>query len=114
MRIDDYRFGRIVVDGKVFTNDVILLPDGCVISDWWRREGHLLQVCDIEKHLRDDVKVLIVGRGANGCMVVADEVYKWAGCRGMDVVALVTGDAVAEFDRRADEASIAGAFHLTC
>ncbi|RKY13461.1 MAG: hypothetical protein DRP82_05365, partial [Planctomycetota bacterium] len=46
--------------------------------------------------MSDDIRVLIVGKGANGCMVVADEVYEWAGRRGMDVVALLTRDAVAE------------------
>ena len=114
MRVEDYSFGRIVVDGRAYTNDIIVLPNGGVVSDWWRKEGHVLQVCDVEKHLRDEVKVLIVGRGADGCMVVADEVYEWASRRGIDVVALLTGDAVAEFNRRADEDGVAGAFHLTC
>ena len=114
MRVEDYRFGRIVVDGKAYTNDIIVLSNGGVVSDWWRKEGHVLQVCDIEKYLSGDVKVLIVGQGASGCMVVADEVYEWGKRRGIDVVALLTGDAVVEFNRRADEGSVAGAFHLTC
>ena len=114
MRVEDYRFGRIVVDGKVYINDIIVLPDGGVVSDWWRKDGHVLQVCDIERHLRNDVKVLVVGRGASGCMVVADEVCEWCRRRGMDVVALLTADAVVEFNRRANEDGVAGAFHLTC
>jgi len=27
MHISDYRFGRIVIDGKTYTSDVIVYPD---------------------------------------------------------------------------------------
>jgi hypothetical protein len=35
-KIDDYDFGRIVVDGVEQTRDVILLA-GRVVPNWWRR-----------------------------------------------------------------------------
>ena len=38
-KIDDYDFGRIVVDGLEQTRDVILLP-GRVVLNWWRQDGH--------------------------------------------------------------------------
>jgi hypothetical protein len=38
-RIDHYEFGRIVVDGREVTNDLIILP-GRVVRNWWRQEGH--------------------------------------------------------------------------
>jgi hypothetical protein len=36
-KIDDYDFGRIVVDGLEQTRDVILLP-GRVVLNWWRQD----------------------------------------------------------------------------
>ena len=31
--IDDYRFGRIVIDGRAYTSDLILLPHR-VVENW--------------------------------------------------------------------------------
>src|SRR5438552_3119615 len=44
-RIDDYRFGRVVVDGEEQTRDVIVLPER-VLRDWWRADGHRLVLAD--------------------------------------------------------------------
>ena len=40
-RLDGYQFGRIVVDGRQETRDLVVLPDG-VVRDWRRRDGHAL------------------------------------------------------------------------
>ncbi len=47
MRITLYDFGKIVVDGETHTRDVIIHP-GRVEGSWWRKEGHRLQVDDLE------------------------------------------------------------------
>jgi len=36
--IDGYSFGRIVVEGKEYTSDLIIYPDH-IQGDWWREEG---------------------------------------------------------------------------
>jgi hypothetical protein len=45
-RLEDYSFGRIVVDGEEQTRDLIVLPHR-VLTNWWRREGHSLAVEDL-------------------------------------------------------------------
>jgi hypothetical protein len=45
-RIDHYEFGRIVIDGREETRDLIILPDRMVLN-WWRQEGHALVVDDL-------------------------------------------------------------------
>ena len=45
-RLEDYSFGRLVVDGEEQTNDVIVLP-GRVVTNWWRKEGHSLAMEDL-------------------------------------------------------------------
>jgi hypothetical protein len=42
-RIDHYEFGRIIIDGREETKDLIILPDR-VVRNWWRQEGHALVV----------------------------------------------------------------------
>ena len=45
-RIEGYSFGSISVDGRRYKSDLIIYPDR-VRSDWWRKEGHQLQLEDI-------------------------------------------------------------------
>jgi hypothetical protein len=47
-RIDHYEFGRIVVDGRQETTDLIILPDR-VVRNWWRQQGHALVVDDLRE-----------------------------------------------------------------
>jgi hypothetical protein len=49
-RIDHYEFGRIVVDGREETHDLIILPNR-VVWNWWRQEGHALVVDDLREVL---------------------------------------------------------------
>jgi hypothetical protein len=34
-RLENYSFGRLMVDGQEHTRDLIVLPER-VVSDWWR------------------------------------------------------------------------------
>jgi hypothetical protein len=69
--IDSYESGRIVIDGAVYTNDVIIFPDR-VDGSWWRKEGHNLDIIDIEAVIEEKPDVMIVGTGINGLMRVPD------------------------------------------
>jgi hypothetical protein len=66
-RIDHYEFGRIVVDGREETRDLIILPNR-VVRNWWRQEGHALVVDDLREVLDELPSQLVVGTGANGRM----------------------------------------------
>ena len=62
MKIQNYEFGRVKIDGETYNNDVIILPDR-VVPDWWRKSGHEVHIEDIEEILRAAPEVLIVGTG---------------------------------------------------
>jgi hypothetical protein len=66
-RIDHYEFGRIVVDGREETKDLVILPSRGV-RNWWRREGNALVLDDLVEVLGELPSRLIVGTGANGRM----------------------------------------------
>ena len=38
-KIEDYRFGQMIIDGRTYTRNLVLLPDR-VMANWWRKEGH--------------------------------------------------------------------------
>ena len=67
MKIDSYSFGRIVINGKTYTSDVIIYPDR-VHAPWWRKDGHLLQLADLAEALQAKPDVLVIGTGYAGVM----------------------------------------------
>jgi len=111
-RIDHYEFGRIVVDGREETRDLIILPDR-VVRDWWRQDGHALVVDDLGEVLDELPSHLVVGTGANGRMRPDPDTVRQLQERGMTVEVLPTGQAVRRFGEL-DSASTAAAFHPTC
>jgi hypothetical protein len=114
-RIQDYEFGRIVVDGREHSRDVIVLPDR-VVGDWWRRDGHSLVIEDLDDVLDELPGRLVVGCGAHGRLHLHPSVIEALRERGVEVEALPTEEAVHRYEelRSRDPAGTAAALHLTC
>ena len=111
-RIDQYEFGRIVVDGREETRDLIILPDR-VVRNWWRRDGHALVLDDLAEVLDELPVHLVVGTGASGRMRPDAATLRRLQQQGVTVEALPTGQAVRRFGEL-DPARTAAALHLTC
>lgn len=112
-QIESYQFGRIVVDGREYTADLILLP-GRIVPGWWRQEGHVLHVADLDAVLGAAPDVLIVGQGAYSRMEVPDETARAVRSAGIELIVLPTREAVKEYNARAAGQRVAAALHLTC
>lgn len=110
--IEDYRFGRVVIDGEEHTKDVIVLP-GRVVPNWWRKEGHSLVVEDLDEILTELPSHLVVGTGAYGRMKPDRKALEDLEERGVTVEALPTDNAIRRY-RELDPARTAAALHLTC
>jgi hypothetical protein len=111
-RLDGYSFGRILVDGREESRDVIVLPNR-VVRNWWRRDGHALVLEDLEEVLDELPERLVVGIGASGQMRPDREALERLGERGVEVEVLPTGEAVRRFGEL-DPERTAAALHLTC
>ncbi|MGB2754073.1 MAG: Mth938-like domain-containing protein [Phycisphaerae bacterium] len=114
MHIHEYEFGRMVVDGKTYRKDLILLPEG-VREDWWREEGHSLSKADLTDVFEAKPGVLVVGTGAHGVMGVPPAVCRALEEAGIQAIIERTGEAVGRYNALAAAGTrVAGAFHLTC
>ncbi len=114
MRIDNYSFGRIVIDGTDYTSDVIIYPDR-LDATWWRQEGHLLVPEDLSAVLAHPPEVLVIGTGHNGVMQVPRKTTEALRQKGIEVHILPTGGAVTLFNRlQREHARVVAALHLTC
>ena len=116
--ISHYSFGSLSFKGKTYNRDLIIIKtsDGeKIFSNWWRKEGHRLQVEDLDEVWKSPVEVLIVGTGAYGVMKVAPEVERKAKELNIKLEAYPTEKAVKRFNELySKNISVAGAFHLTC
>ena len=114
MKITNYSFGHIEVDGLAYSSDVIITPEG-VQNGWWRKEGHLLQLEDIGGILQKRPDVLVVGRGESAKMRVDAAVWETLSKMGIELIAAPTEQACDEFNRFMEQGKkVVAALHLTC
>lgn len=111
--IDAYDFGRIVVNGKAYTGDVIIFPDG-VKANWWRKEGHALHIEDIESVVKAKPEVLILGTGKYGILKVSAQTREYIESQGIAVIIEPTDKACEVYNEISQDKKAVAALHLTC
>jgi hypothetical protein len=112
--IEQYTFGKIVINGKTYHSDIIIFGD-TVRDDWWRRKGHELCVADIEKAIEEfRPTVMVVGTGKFGLMKVLPETDSFLQSRQMRLIANKTEKAWETYNSLLNSEKVLGAFHLTC
>jgi len=97
MRIDSYEFGRVVIEGAGFTNDVIIVG-GAVHGEWWRKEGHVIRPEDLRLVIEAGPSILVVGCGAYGMCKVAERARQVLEAEGIEVEEYGTAEAVRRFN----------------
>lgn len=112
--IEDYQFGKIIVNGRPYTSDIIIFGD-TVWSKWWRNQGHELCISDIKYAVDDfDPTVVVVGTGRFGMMKVLQETVSFLESRSIQLIIKKTAKACKTFNNLANSEKVLGAFHLTC
>jgi len=111
--IQGYDFGKMVVDGRVYSADLVLLPDR-INPFWWRQEGHTLSPADLQDVLAEEIEVLVIGTGFFGLLKVSREVKRAAAAKGIELVVEKTKTAAQRYNELVARRRTAGVFHLTC
>jgi len=113
-RIEHYCFGSMQIGGKLYNKDLIIFP-GSVRVNWRRREGHVLNVADLQEILDSQPELVIIGTGASGQMQIHPAARKALEERGIRYVVRNTEEAKDIYNRQIERVSkVVGAFHLTC
>ncbi len=113
MKIENYEFGKIVIDGKKYTSDLLIFENE-IKSNWWRKEGHFLHLEDLNWVLNKKPNLIIIGTGNSGVMKVPQNLIEKLNKRGIKVIDQKTQKAVKTFNEKRNEKNIAAGFHLTC
>lgn len=108
--IEDYAFGRITINGIVYTSDIIIA--GGSIHSWWRKQGHVLNPEDLTLVLKANPQTLVVGTGAYELMKIPEKTKKFLERHNITLIAEKTEKAVEIFNNVTGKK--AAALHLTC
>lgn len=111
--IEHYSFGRIVINGKTYTQDLLIFPER-VNPSWWRKEGHLLHLEDLEEVIKEKPELLIIGTGYHGMLKVPEELSSALREKGMEVIIKKTAEAVEIYNKRYSTKKTVACLHLTC
>ncbi|MGQ9461068.1 MAG: Mth938-like domain-containing protein [Candidatus Bathyarchaeaceae archaeon] len=118
VKIDSLSFGSIIVDGKKHRHDVTIFPDGQLK----RRKGgilmfgsHTFKKKELEEMHERGAEVLVIGTGTNGVAKLAEEARIFAEERKIELIELLSGEAVKKFNELAAQGRRVGAIiHVTC
>lgn len=115
--ITSFSFGQMVIGTETYTADLIILPDRHILSDWRRKEGHLLEVADLKSILPLKPSLIIVGTGVHDRMKPTPNLADTLLSMGIELKTLPTDAAVSMFNTTIDgtpDRAVSACFHLTC
>lgn len=115
MKLENYSFGKVYLDGRELNSDFIIYPDGRIQESWRRASGHELNISDIGSLVDSAPGMIIAGTGASGLMKPASGLEEYLDSKGIRFEALPTFRACELFNEMRDTGIKLGAcFHLTC
>ncbi len=111
--IEKYQFGKVIINGLTYRTDIIIFPN--VIQDkWWREEGHLLTIHDLEDVINSKPDVLIIGTGKYGLMKIDNNLIEEL--KNLDIKKVIIEKTKKACDYYNKESTLnkVAALHLTC
>lgn len=112
--ITAYSFGRMEINGKIYTSDLIIYPAGPIKASWWRRQGHSLSALDIMELIDSGPEIIVVGTGASGLMKPENDLQDLLTVKGIELIFLPTAEATTKYNELATSQWVGACFHLTC
>ncbi len=112
--IESFSFGRMVVNGKTYNNDLIIFPDGRIQDSWWRKSGHRMTIQDIADLIAATPDVIVAGTGVYGYMKPDKAVKQSLAENSIRFVTEPTGQAWQTYNKLIDGARVGACFHVGC
>jgi len=114
MQIEQYAFGKIVIDGSVYTDDIKIIADH-VVPHWFRASGHLVTPGDLDDVLAAGPAILLLGKGEPGRMACSQALVDLMAEKQIELIETPTSEAVSIFNQlRSMDKNVAAGLHLTC
>jgi hypothetical protein len=107
--INSSEYESIIINSKEFKNHVVIYSSGEIIEANIRHELHRDFV---EKYLKEDIELLIIGTGTSGCVKVFEGVKHLAEEKGIELIIDETPEACYQFNKSSKRA--VALIHITC
>nr|WP_319492656.1 MTH938/NDUFAF3 family protein [uncultured Desulfobacter sp.] len=107
----------MVIGDDTYTADLIIFPDTTILPNWRRKQGHVLELEDLQALLPVKPDTIIVGTGAYDRMKMAPGLAKALLSMGIELKAMATDAAATLFNTtiaHTPNKSVSACFHLTC
>ena len=112
--IEGCDFGSIVIDGKRYSSDLIIYPDGHVADSWYRKAGHRLSSDDIDMLIESEPEIIIAGTGVSGLMRPEEGLEKQLRQKGIEFIPAPNHEAMELYNEMSSKRKVGACFHLTC
>jgi hypothetical protein len=116
MRIDEFTFGSIRIDGVTYEHDVVI--DGGRVGKRKKKPSRPLRAAfghtplSVGERIPWDCRRLVIGTGAGGALPVMDEVKQEAARRGVELLTLPTSEAIVALQSGPTDSN--AILHVTC
>lgn len=119
--VEEYKFGSITIDGKIYDYDIEIRWSGEVLK-WWRKESHIIDTEDIQAAIDQNPETIVIGTGESGMAKVTDRLKQEVKAKGIELIIDQTEQAAKTFNILNEESQeeegrqrkVIGLFHLTC
>lgn len=112
--IENCTFGAMVIDGKRYTSDLIIFPDGRVKDSWRRKSGHRLSIDDIQGLIESGPEIIVAGMGASGLMRPEKMLENFLSQKGIEFKQASNRKAIELYNEVFSRKKVGACFHLTC
>ena len=118
-RIESLKFGSIVIGGKTYRRDILMLPDGTVTlrrgSIRFGIGSNVIKKGEIDELVKANPEVVVVGTGMNAWAKLAGDAELCLKETKVELIALPSQKAVEKFNQLIDEGKrVAAIIHITC
>jgi len=117
-KVDSISFGSIVIEGKKYRRDVLLLPDGSVKQrkgGFWIFGSHNIKREELEELSGAGAEVCVIGTGTNSQAKLSKEAKSFAEQAKLELHILPSRQAAPKFNQLLETGKKAAALiHITC
>jgi len=118
LRIDSFRFGSIVIEGRKYGRDVLMLADGTVKQrkgGFWKFGSHVFKKEEIDELVRANPEVIVLGTGTNARAKLASDAELLMKEANIELMAVPSHEAVERLTRLVEEGKrVSAIIHITC
>jgi len=114
LKIDSRSFGTLIINGKSYTDDLIIYPDGKILKPWLRKRGHQLSMNDLRELIDSSPEIIVAGTGVSGGVIPNRNLEKDLLKLAIEFIAAPNEKAIKAFNELVREKRVGADFHLTC